>query len=143
MINTKTTVTTLSRRSLRTDVAIVLVVMTSAAFASAASAQAPITLREVLRAVNDSAEVRLARQAQAGAEADVLSADHAPLPILSSKLSQIDLQNGLGAGDWLGRKRIDKAVGIDWTYERGDKRLHRTSAAKSLVAATADRKSVV
>ena len=137
MINTKTTVTTLSRRSLRTDVTIVLLAMASAAFASAASAQAPITLREVLRAVNDSAEVRLARQAQAGAEADVLSADHAPLPVLSSKLSQIDLQNGLGAGDLLGRKRIDKAIGIDWTYERGDKRLHRTSAAKSLVAATA------
>ena len=91
MINNKTTVTKLSRRSLRTGVAIVLAVMASAAFASAASAQAPITLREVLRAVNDSAEVRLARQAQAGAEADVLSADHAPLPILSSKLSQVDL----------------------------------------------------
>ena len=57
------------------------------------------TLREVLQAVNDSAEVRLARQAQAGAEADVLTADHAPLPVLSSKLSQIDLQNGLGANE--------------------------------------------
>ena len=95
------------------------------------------TLREVLQAVNDSAEVRLARQAQAGAEADVLTADHAPLPVLSSKLSQIDLQNGLGAGDWLGRKRVDKAVGLDWTYERGDKRMHRTNAAQRTVAATA------
>ncbi|MEO7254466.1 MAG: TolC family protein [Casimicrobium sp.] len=117
--------------------ATLLTVVASAVFASGAIAQTPITLRDVLRAVNDSAEVRLARQSQAGAEADVLSADHAPLPVLSSKLSQIDLQNGLGAGDWLGRKRIDKAIGIDWTYERGDKRLHRTSAAKSLVAATA------
>ena len=95
------------------------------------------TLREVLQAVNNSAEVRLARQAQVGAEADVLSADHAPLPVLSSKLSQIDLQNGLGAGDWLGRKRIDKAIGLDWTYERGDKRAHRTHAAQRIVAATA------
>ena len=95
------------------------------------------TLRDVLQAVNNSAEVRLARQAQAGAEADVLTADHAPLPILSSKLSQIDLQNGLGAGDWLGRKRVDKAVGLDWTYERGDKRMHRTNAAQRTVAATA------
>lgn len=100
------------------------------------SASAP-TLRDVLQAVNDSAEVRIARQAQAGAEADVLTADHAPLPLLSSKLSQIDLQNGLGAGDWLGRKRIDKSVGLDWTYERGDKRAHRTNAAQRTVAATA------
>ncbi len=137
MINIKTTGTTMSPRSVRAASSIVLAFMASCALAAAASAQAPITLRDVLRAVNDSAEVRLARQAQIGAEADVLSADHAPLPVLSSKLSQIDLQNGLGAGDWLGRKRIDKSIGIDWTYERGDKRLHRTSAAKSLVAATA------
>ncbi len=143
MLNIKTTMTAESRRlspmpaAVAAIVATALAVVASAVFASFASAQAPITLRDVLRAVNDSAEVRLARQAQAGAEADVLSADHAPLPVLSSKLSQIDLQNGLGAGDWLGRKRIDKAIGIDWTYERGDKRLHRTSAAKSLVAATA------
>ena len=105
------------------------------AFAEASS-NAP-TLRDVLQAVNNSAEVRLARQAQAGAEADVLTADHAPLPVLSSKLSQIDLQNGLGAGDWFGRKRIDKAIGLDWTYERGDKRAHRTNAAQRTVAATA------
>lgn len=95
------------------------------------------TLRDVLQAVNNSAEVRLARQAQVGAEADVLTADHAPLPVLSAKLSQIDLQNGLGAGDWLGRKRVDKGVGLDWTYERGDKRAHRTNAAQRTVAATA------
>lgn len=113
------------------------VVAASAGLAVAqTNAKAP-TLREVLQAVNDSAEVRLARQAQVGAEADVLTADHAPLPVLSAKLSQIDLQNGLGAGDWLGRKRIDKAVGLDWTYERGDKRAHRTNAAQRTVAATA------
>ena len=100
------------------------------------SAYAP-TLREVLQAVNQSTEVRIARQAQVGAEADVLTADHAPLPVLSSKLSQIDLQNGLGAGDWIGRKRIDKGVGLDWTYERGDKRALRTHAAQRTVAATA------
>ena len=111
-----------------------------AAWAGLATAQTSTnvpTLRDVLQAVNNSAEVRLARQAQVGAEADVLTADHAPLPVLSSKLSQIDLQNGLGAGDWLGRKRIDKAIGLDWTYERGDKRAHRTHAAQRTVAATA------
>ena len=111
-----------------------------AAGAGSAIAQPVInapTLRDVLQAVNNSAEVRLARQAQVGAEADVLTADHAPLPVLSAKLSQIDLQNGLGAGDWLGRKRVDKGVGLDWTYERGDKRAHRTNAARRTVAATA------
>jgi outer membrane protein, heavy metal efflux system len=108
-----------------------------AGFAQAQSGNAAPTLRDVLQVANSSAEVRLARQAQIGAEADVLTADHAPLPVLSSKLSQIDLQNGLGAGDWLGRKRIDKSVGLDWTYERGDKRLHRTTAAQRTVAATA------
>lgn len=101
-----------------------------------AIAYAP-TLREVLQAVNNSAEVRIARQAQVGAEADVLTADHAPLPVLSSKLSQIDLQNGLGAGDWFGRKRVDKGIGLDWTYERGDKRALRTHSAQRTVAATA------
>ena len=111
-----------------------------AASAGSAIAQAinnAPTLREVLQAVNQSTEVRIARQAQVGAEADVLTADHAPLPVLSSKLSQIDLQNGLGAGDWIGRKRIDKGVGLDWTYERGDKRALRTHAAQRTVAATA------
>ena len=111
-----------------------------AAWAGSAIAQTSTntpTLRDVLQAVNNSAEVRLARQAQVGAEADVLTADHAPLPVLSGKLSQIDLQNGLGAGDWLGRKRIDKGIGLDWTYERGDKRAHRTNAAQRTVAATA------
>lgn len=107
------------------------------AIAQPASNVAAPTLREVLQAVSNSAEVRLARQAQIGAEADVLTADHAPLPVLSGKLSQIDLQNGLGAGDWLGRKRVDKSVGLDWTYERGDKRGHRTRAAQRTVAATA------
>ena len=134
MINTKTTVTTMSRRPLCAGTGIALL---TAVLATVAAAQAPLTLRDVLRAVNDSAEVRLARQAQSGAEADVLTADHAPLPVLSSKLSQIDLQNGLGGGELFTRKRIDKSVGIDWTYERGDKRLHRTNTAKRLVAATA------
>ena len=111
-----------------------------AAWAGSATAQASNnapTLRDVLQAVNNSAEVRIARQAQMGAEADVLTADHAPLPVLSTKLSQIDLQNGLGAGDWFTRKRIDKAIGLDWTFERGDKRAHRTQAAQRTVAATA------
>jgi outer membrane protein, heavy metal efflux system len=94
------------------------------------------TLRDVLESVHTGLEVRLARQSERGAEADVSTANHAPLPVLSGKVSQIDLQNGLGAGDLLGRKRIDKSIGLDWIYERGDKRTHRTRVAERTLAAT-------
>ncbi|HOB02323.1 MAG TPA: TolC family protein, partial [Casimicrobium huifangae] len=100
------------------------------------SAIAEPSLQDVLRAVNSGLEVRQSAQAERSAEAEVTSADHAPLPTLSGKLSQIDLQNGLGPGDPLGRKRMDKSIGIDWTWERGDKRLHRTRAAERALAAT-------
>jgi len=102
----------------------------------AQAATAPgLSLQDVLRAAGDSLETRIARQASAGAAADILTADHAPLPILSSKLSQIDLQNGLGSGDWVGRKRVDKSIGVDWTWERGGKRELRTRAAQRTAAA--------
>ncbi len=108
------------------------------AFASAAAMAEP-TLQDVLRAVKSGLEVRQSLQAERSAEADVTSADHAPLPQLTGKLSQIDLQNGLGPGDPLGRKRVDKSLGIDWTWERGDKRGHRTrAAARALAASRAD-----
>lgn len=100
------------------------------------SVSAEPTLRDVLQSVQSGLEVRLARQSERGAEADIATADHAPLPVLSGKTSQIDLQNGLGAGDPLGRKRIDKSIGLDWTYERGDKRAHRTRVAEHTLAAT-------
>ncbi len=103
--------------------------------ASGSAMAAAPTLRDVLAAARAALEVRQAQQGERGAEGDVLSADHAPLPTLSGKLSQIDLQNGVGAGDPLGRKRIDKSIGIDWTWERGDKRRHRTTAAERLLAA--------
>lgn len=98
-------------------------------------ARAEPTLRDVLNAVQSGLVVRQSLQAERSAEADVSSADHAPLPILSGKLSQIDLQNGLGPGDPLGRKRIDKSIGVDWTWERGDKRLLRTRAAEHALSA--------
>lgn len=94
------------------------------------------TLADVLRAARSGLEVRQSMQAERGAEADLTSADHAPLPTLSGKVGQLDLQNGVGAGDPLGRKRLDKSIGIDWTWERGDKRLHRTRAAQRTLAAT-------
>ena len=100
---------------------------------------APITLAQALRAARNNVDVALARSAAAAAQADVLAADHAPFPTLSAKLSSIDLQNGIGAGNLLGDKRIDKGIGVDWTYERGDKRALRTQAAqRGASAAQAD-----
>ena len=100
---------------------------------------APITLAQALRAARNNVDVALARSAAVAAQADVLAADHAPHPTLSAKLSSIDLQNGIGAGNLLGDKRIDKGIGVDWTYERGNKRALRTQAAqRSASAAEAD-----
>jgi cobalt-zinc-cadmium efflux system outer membrane protein len=52
-------------------------------------------------------------------------------------LSQIDLQNGIGGGNPLTQRRIDKGVGLDWTWERGDKRGLRTEGARRNAAAAA------
>lgn len=93
-------------------------------------APAALTLAEVLRAARDNSEVAIARQSLAAARADVLAADHAPAPLLTGKLSSIDLQNGVGGGNALTGKRIDKSIGIDWTWERGGKRAARTTAAE-------------
>ncbi|MDA8523294.1 TolC family protein [Acidovorax sp. NCPPB 4044] len=88
------------------------------------------TLAQALAAARDNSEVTQARQELAGARADVLSADHAPLPSLTTKASSIDLQHGPGPGNVFTRKRIDKSLGIDWTWERGGKRALRTQAAE-------------
>jgi cobalt-zinc-cadmium efflux system outer membrane protein len=59
--------------------------------------------------------------------------------VLSAKASSIDLQNGIGGGNVLTRKRIDKGIGLDWTWERGDKReLRRRAADQAVRAAGAD-----
>lgn len=91
---------------------------------------AVISLEEALRAARDNLDVSVARHAVAAAQADVLAANHAPAPVLSAKAASIDLQNGVGPGHVLTRKRIDKAIGLDWTWERGDKRVLRTRAAE-------------
>ncbi|GAA6119120.1 TolC family protein [Acidovorax sp. FG27] len=97
------------------------------------------TLAQALAAARDNSEVNQARQELAGARADVLAADHAPLPSLTTKASSIDLQHGPGPGNVFTRKRIDKSVGIDWTWERGDKRALRKKAAEGAAnAAEAD-----
>lgn len=92
-------------------------------------------LSQVLQAARQNLEVAQATRLLAAARADVQSADHAPLPVLSGKFSSIDLQNGVGAGNLWRQKRIDKGVGLDWTWERGNKRELRTQSAQSGVAA--------
>jgi cobalt-zinc-cadmium efflux system outer membrane protein len=96
---------------------------------------ATITLDDALQAAARNLDVSIAARAATAAQADVRAADQAPLPQLSAKLSQIDLQNGIGPGNLLRDKRIDKGVGIDWTWERGDKRGLRTEAARRAAAA--------
>jgi cobalt-zinc-cadmium efflux system outer membrane protein len=118
-----------------------LFLLSSLALASpwAAMAQVPapepLTLGQALQAARGNLDVVLARSALVAAGADVTAADHAPLPVLSAKLGSIDLQNGIGGGSLLGQKRIDKSLGVDWTWERGSKRALRTQAARQAEAA--------
>ena len=100
---------------------------------------APLSLAQALAAARSNLDVSLASRAVAAALADIQAADHAPLPQLTAKLSQIDLENGIGPGNLVTAKRIDKSLGVDWTWERGNKRGLRTeSARRSAVAAEAD-----
>lgn len=109
-----------------------------------AQAQTPpaphaLTLAATLQAARSNASVQVARAALEAARGDVTAADRSPIPVLSLKSASVDLQNGVGAGPLLARKRIDKGVGVDWTWERGDKRALRTRAAeRSAAAAEAD-----
>ncbi len=96
-----------------------------------------LTLADALAAAASNLDVTLATRGLAAAQADIAAADHAPLPQLTAKLSQIDLQNGIGGGNPLTQRRIDKGVGLDWTWERGDKRGLRTEAARRNAAAAA------
>ena len=110
-------------------------------FASPASAQTTITfsLEQALRAARNNLDVSLARRALAAAQGDVLAADHAPAPTIIAKAASIDLQNGIGGGNLFSQKRIDKSIGVDWIWERGNKRELRTaSAQRSAAAAQAD-----
>lgn len=102
--------------------------------ATATLLAAPISLAQALQAARGNFDVSLARRALAAAQADITAANHAPAPVLSAKAASIDLQNGIGAGN-PAQKRIDKAIGLDWTYERGNKRELRTLAARRTASA--------
>ncbi len=106
-----------------------------APLAAQPQASRPMALAEVLKAASDNWEVALSEKEAEAAKADVVAANRAPLPILSAKTSAIDLQNGVGAGSLWQQKRIDKSVGLDWTWERADKRLLRTRTSAGLAQA--------
>ncbi len=112
---------------------------TPLATSTTAPANSRLSWVQALQAARDNLDVSLARRALGAAQADILAADRAPFPVLTTKASQIDLQNGIGPGNVLTQKRIDKAIGVDWTYERGNKRELRTRVAqRSAAAAQAD-----
>ncbi len=102
---------------------------------STARATSSISLTQALQAAQNNLDVSLARRALASAQGDITAADRAPTPVLSTKAASIDLQNGIGGGNLIRDKRIDKAIGLDWTYERGNKRELRTQAAQRLASA--------
>ena len=106
-----------------------------AAAQTAAISTATLSLAQALQAAQNNLDVSLARRALDAARGDVTAADRAPTPTLSAKAASIDLQNGIGSGSVLSQKRIDKAIGLDWTLERGNKRELRTQAALSLANA--------
>ena len=94
----------------------------------------PLGLPEVLEAARNNLDVRLAQQEVMATRADILAANHAPLPVLSAKAAAGE-QIGFSNNALTSQRRIDKSVGLDWTWERGDKRALRTQAAKSQAAA--------
>lgn len=75
-------------------------------------------------------EIRLARAALNGAEADTLSAAQRPNPQLSLAVSSLSTQPGIGAGN-LRDKMMDSVIGVSQLVERGDKRDHRMRGAES------------
>lgn len=98
-----------------------------------------LSIEQVLQAAGQNRDVAVARRGYEAAQADILAADHAPLPVLSAKAGSIDLRNGVGPGSLWQEKRIDKGVGLDWTWERGNKRSLRTQTSQqNALAAQSD-----
>jgi outer membrane protein, heavy metal efflux system len=116
-----------------------LFVLTSLALSLHVQAQVPasetITLNQALQAARENLDVALARRSVAAAQADIVSANRSPFPSLIAKLSQMDMQNGMGDGNFFTEKRVDKSIGVDWTWERGNKRELRTLSAERVAAA--------
>lgn len=98
-----------------------------------------LSLSEALAAARSNLDVALGRNVLAAARADVISANRSPFPAVTAKFGQMDLRNGTGSGNFFTEQRIDKSLGLDWTWERGNKRELRTLTAQSAAsAASAD-----
>lgn len=80
-------------------------------------------------------ELKLARGAVEGAEADRIGAAQRPNPAFSAQVGTISRNPGVGAGG-LRDKMMDTTIGISQLIERGDKREHRMRGAQSLLDAT-------
>jgi cobalt-zinc-cadmium efflux system outer membrane protein len=112
---------------------------TPAAPGASAGTSAVLSLQQVLQAARQNPDVMAAQRAAEAARADVQAANRAPAPTLSAGVSSIDLQNGVGSGSFWTQKRLDKSLGLDWTWERGNKRALRTEVAeRNARAAQAD-----
>jgi cobalt-zinc-cadmium efflux system outer membrane protein len=96
----------------------------------------PLNLQQSLESVAWHERVIAAKQSAQAAQADIRIADRDPVPLLTGSLSSIDLEHGLGSGPLWSGKTIDKGLGLDWIWERGNKRTLRTAAARSLASAS-------
>ncbi len=106
---------------------------------TAAPLGASLHLTQVLDAARRNPDAQAALRALDAARADVRAANRAPAPTLSAGVSSIDLKNGTGGGSFWRQQRLDKSLGLDWTWERGNKRGLRTEAAeRSAQASQAD-----
>jgi cobalt-zinc-cadmium efflux system outer membrane protein len=95
-----------------------------------ASSAERLTLQQAETLFNErNREVRAARRAAEGAEADVISARARPNPTLSIGTTNISPSQGVGSGSVL-NKRVDTTVGLSQLIERGNKRQLRTQAAE-------------
>jgi outer membrane protein, heavy metal efflux system len=96
-----------------------------------------LNLTQVLQAARNNPDTLAAQRAATAARFDVRAADRAPAPVLSAGISSIDLRNGNGGGSFWTDKRLDKSLGMDWTWERGNKRGLRTETAERAARAAA------
>ena len=100
-----------------------------------------LSLPAVLQAARQNPDALAAQRALEAARADVRAADRAPAPVFSTGVSSIELRHGNGGGSFWTQKRLDKSLGLDWTWERGNKRGLRTEVAERAErAAQADRR---
>lgn len=106
--------------------------VSTTALPPASTTPVSLSLTQVLQAAQRNPDVLAAQRALQAARADVLTADRAPAPTLSAGVASIDLQKGVGNGS-IWEKKLDKSLGLDWTWERGNKRALRTELAERLV----------